>query len=439
MTDLPPVAAEEIAEEIEGGFSRRAVAWIVGTVAVSFVASILLGVYGKELERRPNARANTFSYSALGHRALAELLRSMGLEVRSRRVPGGGAGPRRPLILAEPDRVGMSGDLRALAREARSSGAPLVLVLPKWRGVSDKDKPERVSAVDFELENQIRSRLQALGIAGLYKLVPRRFPGKAVRCIATWRAGDLPVALSVDVEPAQLIPTPLEDGFEPVVYCDGGILVTGRPATEESPQLLVIADPDLLNNHGLGRAENASVIYRLLTRSLGAEGVVFDETIHGFRRAPGLLSEALSFPMALGVIQSLLLLGIVLWAGMGRFGKPLPAAAGLAAGKEILIDNTAKLLAGGGYAADSLARYFRQTTRAVAAHYFLPSDLPEGERLARLQRITDARGGSVNLAELGQDIRRLPDGRRGGEPAAKIARRLHQWRVEMTHVHRKSS
>ena len=100
------------------------------------------------------------------------------------------------------------------------------------------------------------------------------------------------------------------------------------------------------------------------------------------------------------MLQSLLLLGVVLWAGMGRFGKPLPAAAGLGAGKEVLIDNTAKLLANGGHADDSLLLYFRQTTRAVAAHYFLPPDLPEGERLARLQRLTRRRTGRLNLAAL---------------------------------------
>lgn len=436
MTDLPAV---ETVEEIEGGFSRRAVAWIVGTVAVSFVAFVLLGVYGADLEKRPNAEANTFSYSALGHRALFELLGSMGLAVSSRRMPGsGGLGPRRPLVLAEPDRVGVSGDLRALGQEAKARAAPLVLVLPKWRaGATREGKPDWLEGVDFELENEIRFRLQALGIDGLDKLEPKRFPGKAARCIALWRPGDPPVEIDVEVAPAQLIPTPLAD-FAPVVYCAEGVLVARRQATEESPELIVIADPDLLNNHGVGRAENASVIYRLLTRSLGAQGAVFDETIHGFRRTPGLLREALSFPLSLGVLQSLILLGFVLWAGMGRFGKPLPAPPALAAGKEVLIDNTAKLLAGGGYAADSLARYFRQTTRAVAAHYFLPSDLPEGERLARLQRATDARGGRLSLARLEQSIRRLPEGRRGGEPAAKIARRLHQWRVEMTHGNRQS-
>ena len=434
MTELAPLPAEEAAEEIEGGFSRRAIAWIVASVAASFVAAVLLGVYGADLERRPTAGTNTFSDSALGHRAAAELLRALGFAVRSRQAPAGGLGPRSPLILAEPypDRV----RLQALRDEARARAAPLLLVLHKWRpGAARTDKPEWLAEVDLLSESDVLGRVRAVGIVAS-DWVLKRYAGK-LRCSAAWRHGDPPVDFQVDVPPAQLFAGMASD-FGPLVICPGGVLVARRQATATEPQLVLVADPDLLNNHGLGRGDNAAVVYQLLTRGLGATGVVFDETVHGFNRTPGLFAEALRFPMSLGVLQSLLLLGIVLWAGMGRFGKPLPASAGLAAGKEVLIDNTAKLLASGGEAGDSLARYFRQTTRAVAAHYFLPSDLPESERLARLQRLTDARGGRLSLAELERSIYRLPDGRRGGEPAQKIARRLHQWRVEMTNGNRES-
>jgi hypothetical protein len=431
---MPP---EEPADEIEGGFSRRALAWIIGTVATSFVAAMLLGVYGADLERGPEPGPNTFSHSALGHRALAELLRSMGLGVVSRQSPaGGGVGPRRPLVIAEPDLDESPSRLQDLRREATKRSAPLVLVLPKWRaGGPRKDKPEWLASVGLLDRAAVQWVVQALGEPELREVQPRRLR-ETGRCSAFWGPGGAPVELQVEVKPAQLlVPRP---GLEPVVGCAGGLLVARRPGTATHPPIFLVADPDLLNNYGLGRGENATVVVGFLTEALGATGVVFDETVHGFNRTPGLMAEALRFPMSLGVLQSLILLGIILWAGMGRFGKPLPVPAGLAAGKEVLIDNTAKLLAGGGYAADSLARYFRQTTRAVAAHYFLPSDLPEGERLARLQRITAARGGSLSLVELEQSIRRLPESRRGGEPAATIARKLHQWRLEMTNGNRES-
>jgi len=416
VTEPVPVPAVEefsgIEGELEGGFSRRALGWIVGGTVASFLAFVLLGVYGKDLERRPTPEANTFSYSALGHHGLASFLVSMGLGVLPRQAPAGGVGPGRPLILAEPDARDPE-RLKALREEARDRNAPLVLVLPKWSpGPARKDRPDWLDRVSLISSTEVERVVRELD--------------RALRCTATWRSST--VGIRIDVAPQLLAPSP---ELDPVVSCSGGYLIARR-AGAAGPATYLISDPDLLNNQGLGQEGNAEAVYQFLVHDLAATSVVFDETIHGFNRVPGLLAEALRFPMVLAVLQSVLLLGVVLWAGMGRFGKPLPAAAGIGAGKEVLIDNTAKLLANGGHAADSLLLYFRQTTRAVAAHYFLPADLPESERLARLQRLTDGHGQGLNLAALERGIQRLPAGRRGEEQAPRIAGRLHEWREEMT-------
>jgi len=417
-----PRFADE-APELEGGFSRRALGWLIGSVAVSFVAYVLLGVYGQDLERRPTPEANTFSYSALGHRGLAAFLRSMELGVVSRQASsGGGLGPRHPLVLAEPRDLSR---MRELSREAAKLGAPLVLVLPKWSpGPPSNEKPEWLSKVELWSLPKVGRAGSALGEEGK-KIELLRVHGRRLRCSPG--EGLSRPALSIEADPVQLLrPGP---GLKPLLECPGGLLIA---RLETEPPVYLIADPDLLNNQGLGRGDNAAAVYGFLTWDLGAAGVVFDETIHGFHRASGLLAEALRFPLALGTLQSLLLLGVVLWAGMGRFGKPLPPPTALAAGKETLIDNTAKLLANGGHAADSLQRYFAATTRAVAAHYFLPPDLAESERLARLQRLTGRRGPGLDLATLERSFQELPPGRRGEERAARLARQLHDWRGEMT-------
>jgi hypothetical protein len=415
-------AADETSE-LEGGFSRQGLGWLIGSVAVSFVAYVLLGVYDQDLERRPTPEANTFSYSALGHRGLADFLRSMGLGVVSRQAAsGGGLGPRHPLILAEPLDTSR---MKELSREAGKLGAPLVLVLPKWSpGLPSKEKPEWLSKVELLPLSRTGRAASAFGEEGK-KIEVLRVP-KGQRCSPG--EGLSRPELGITAVHLQLLkPAP---GLASILGCPGGLLIA---RLETEPPVYLIADPDILNNQGLGRGDNAAAVYGFLTWDLGAAGVVFDETIHGFHRASGLLAEALRFPLALATLQSLLLLGVVLWAGMGRFGKPLPPPTALAAGKETLIDNTAKLLASGGHAADSLQRYFVATTRAVAAHYFLPLDLAESERLARLQRLADRRGGQgLDLAALERSFQELPPGRRGEERAARIARQLHDWRGEMT-------
>jgi hypothetical protein len=414
-------------EELEGGFSRRAVRWIVSVAAVSFIIAVLLSAFGQDLESRPSPGANTFSESALGHQALAELLRSLGLGVVSRQSPGGGGtGPGRPLIVAEPVETRR---LKDILQAAASHKAAVVLVLPKWIGVPKKGRPEWVGTVKPVSEPEVLRALRDADL-GLDNLTIRR-GSQSLPCTG-FEDGR---RFQVESQPIQLLGK--VPGFEPVVECGGDLLVARRAG---DPELIVISDPDVLNNQGLGRGDNAPLVVALLVERLGATGVIFDETVHGFSRTPGLLAEAFRFPLVLAVLQALVLVGTVLWAGMGRFGKPLPAAEGLAAGKEILIDNTAKLLASGGHTADSLATYFRQTTRAVAAHYFLPPDLPDRELVARLQRVTDSHGSRLDLAALERRIGRSSASARGrDERAARIARRLHQWRQEMMNGNRKSS
>ncbi|HEV7785124.1 MAG TPA: DUF4350 domain-containing protein [Thermoanaerobaculia bacterium] len=434
-----PVQDAPVEAELEGGFSRRRLAWAVGVGVASFTIFLLLLAYGRDLEGRPAPGANTFSRSALGYQGVAELLRALGLGVVSRQAPAGsGVGPDRPLVVAEPDPGAGGGSARqeTLWQEAEDRKAPLVVVLSKWSpGEPQKNRPEWLSEVELVPLEWARRPLDRLRDSERPIEVKRFIAAKD--CRATWQSEENPTPLEIDTE--NVVQLLRSEELEPVIQCTGGLLVARRPATEKRPQVVVIADPDLLNNHGLGRGENAAAVYQIFARTLGAKGAVFDETIHGFNRTPGLIAESLRFPMVLAVLQGLVLLGVVLWAGMGRFGKPLPVAAGLAAGKEVLIGNTAELLSGGGHVADSASRYFQQTMRAVAAYYFLPPDLPEAARLARLQALSEGHGKRLNLTALEADLQRLPAGRRGEDQAAWIAQRLYQWRVEMTNVDRKSA
>jgi hypothetical protein len=435
VTDAPEAT---VPEELEGGFSRRTLGWITGVAVTSLALAILLIAFGDDLEaRRPNPHANTFSRSAVGHRALVEFLREMGLGVVSRQSPGAGsAGPRRPLVLAEPDTGGPTGDqtprIESLRADALRRRAPLVLVLPKWRGAPRQDKPEWIDKARLLPAQTVLRVLAALDDSALKGAALDRAGMGPLRCSAAWTS----TAFRIETSPPQLLrPMP---AFEPVVRCGGGLLVARR-RLGEGPEVYVVSDPDVLNNHGLGLGDNAVLVHELLAVRLRAAGIVFDETIHGFNRVPGLMAELRSFPLALAVLQGLVLAGMLVWAGVGRFGKPLPVAGDAEAGKEILIDNTARLLAGGGYAADSLSRYFRQVTRAVAAFHFLPPDLPEPEMLARLQQIANGRGVKVDLAAIERSIRALPEGPRGAERAARIAKSLYDWRLEMTNGTRQGS
>lgn len=429
----------DTAPEMEGGFSRKAVGWIVGVGVASFLLALLLTAFGEDLFSRPTPHANSYSRSALGHRALVELLQSLGLGAVSRRTPGTAApGPVRPLIAAEPDPevLEVAGSrLAELRREARSRDAALVVVLPKWAGVPRASNPGWIDRAVLRPEPSLRGVLQALGEPGLENLTLVRTGGRVRPCSAGWRSAVSSglVDFQANLSPAQLLaPAP---GLEPEVVCGGGLLVA-RHKSADGPETYLVSDPDLLNNHGLGRGDNAALVHEFLTHRLGAKGVIFDETIHGYRRAPGILAEAFRFPLLLAVLQTAVLLGVLLWAGMGRFGKPLPPAAALGSGRQVLIDSTARLLTHGGHAAESFGRYFHQTVRALAAHFGLPSDLPEAETLDRLQRISRERRLGMDLHRLRQQADHPPSGEHARDHALALARDLHRWRQEMMDGHR---
>lgn len=439
--------------ELEGGFSRRAIAWIIGLSLASLCLGLLLTAFGQNLTGRPSPGTNTFSYSAIGHRGLAELLRERGLGVLSRRDRLEAAPRRVPLVLAEPGTADGTERARvaALRREAAWRGAPLVLVLPKWDGTADPEHPSWIINPVLRSVAEVRRVPAALGMAGLGTagLGEVRITRGAEVGQCSARFGGVPRDFRVDLRPAQLIE--LAPGLDPVVVCGDKLLVA---RVSGAPVVYLVADPDILNNQGLGRADHAALVYGLLAIGLQARGVVFDETVHGLSRRSGFLAEALRFPLVLAVAQAVLLGVLVVWAGQGRFGKPLPARRGMGDGPEVLIDNTAQLLGQGGrsghggHAAESLTRYYRQALRSVAAAYFLPADLPETEVVARLQRAAHGRGLRMELAGLAQQVERTAAaGPAAADRAVRLARILYRWSLEMTsgrtreteHGHRRHS
>src|SRR5205085_1387563 len=76
----------------DAGFSMRALRWLIAIAIVSFAARILVGAFGEDFTNPSTPNPSAFSYSALGHRALLELLESRGIAVFVRQDPHGAHG-----------------------------------------------------------------------------------------------------------------------------------------------------------------------------------------------------------------------------------------------------------------------------------------------------------------------------------------------------------
>jgi len=396
----------------------------------SFLLAFVMSAFGDRLGGAPSSGADSYSYSAIGHRALFEWLRRQSVDAQRRTSERSRSfGPGAPLLVLEPGAQEMAlrpwEELPRLRRLAAERQAAVVLSLPKWIGVPGSDRrwiahasPLPVTAVDRRLGEFLAS-----------------FDGPPARVVRLPDSGPLDcegadgTRYRVDVPDPQLLQD--ADGVEPIVSCGGWVLV-GRIDADDDAPLYIVADPDLLSNHGLAVADHARLIHDLVVGRLEARSALIDETIHGLGREQGLLAQMLGFPLVLPVLHGLLAVACVVWAGAFRFGRPRqpPTEPARAGGKRALIDNSAQLLALGGHTAESLEAYFDQTLRSVAARYAMPADTDGDAMLDSLQRVSDAKGLEMRLADLRRRIR--GNGRIGDERAVRTARRLHRWRMEMT-------
>jgi hypothetical protein len=416
------MSADEIVD-VDRPFSRRAVLIAVGLGVCALVAAVLLALLDTG-DDQTSAGPDSYSRSALGHRGFVDLLGAEGMSVvRSQSESGRRAGSHALLLVAEP-RVAtdeQKHQLGGLVAEARQ----MILVLPKRSGYRDAQHPGWIDESELLPEAQVNDVITAAD-----------FDSHVVRVASAARfetqlAEGFPVG--AELHEAQLLASDTPQ-IRPIVYCAEGILV-GRFTSDDGNELLVISDPDLIANHGLAWGENAAIALAAIEALRPRGGVVVvDETLHGHVATPSLWRELFRFPLSLATASALLCLALLLWAAMGRFGKPRPAPRPLAAGKRGLIENTAELTRHGGHAAYALERYLHATVQDVARAQHAPAQLGPVELRAWLLRAATARHVATDLTELEREVTALSDSDKRPDAAARalaVAERIHRWRQEM--------
>jgi hypothetical protein len=402
-------------------FTRRSAAWLAVAAGFSLAAAGVLGVFGDELSEPPSFGADGWSRSALGHRAFLDLLGRLGRPVLvSRHHTAAKAGDGALVALLEPE-LGEEGGARdATLDEIDESAARLFVVLPKRTGAPDPLRPRWVGSTGLV---SIPSVDRILRVLDLNAEVVR-----PERPIGSW-SGPLPAP---SVDRPQLLRS---EQLEPLVECAEGILAGELVVELEDRRwhAVVLADPDLIATHGLGRGENAALALALLDRLGAGEGpVVVDETLHGHDQQPSIVRELLRFPLVLATLQALVAGLLLAWAALVQFGRPHAPPQALAPGKAFLVDNTAELLRAGGHVAHAAAAYLRAAREEVLAR-LRPPGASGGPPEAWLARIEAARGREGALRGLERRVQAIVNGRRGAEgEAVRTAQEIHRWREELT-------
>ncbi|MHC4816492.1 MAG: DUF4350 domain-containing protein [Planctomycetota bacterium] len=398
-----------------GPFRPRTVLWLVVVGGLSLLSAVFWGIFGADVAGVGSAQADSFSRSALGHHALVRLLHELEIPVVVSRFDSGHrARGSAVLVLAEPQLDDTATRDADALRRAVGAADLVLLVLPKWRGTEDPERPGWIDAVSLLLVEEVGELLDLFDLED----------AQVVRPAATtdWRT-EL-VADAPSLAAPQLLRA---DHVAGLVHCREGILF-GRVETHLGA-LYVLSDPDVLANHGLGRGLNAELAVRMLdvARS-GERTVVIDETFHGHVQEPSVHRALFDFPLLLATLQALFTLLVLLWSGMGRFGAPAPAEVAIQPGKAFLIDNIASLLRYGGHSVDVLKRYLKAVQHEVGQRLHLPARLDAEAARAWLERYGEQRRVTVGLERLRNEV-----GRASRERVLPLAERIYRWREEMIH------
>jgi hypothetical protein len=382
---------------------------VIGLLA--FLAWAGLNAYGDDLRDGRDGGGHALSESATGFSGLVALLQAAGNDVTTlRRAEAAG---KADLVVLTPGERTKPEDLSKLWRAVPDEHFVLI-VLPKWATVRQPQKAGWVWRIDTLPTGPTQTQInEALGRSDIRL-------AQAVGSVGRISGPDYSV-----VAPGNLR-TIAGKGIEPVVQDADGRIVLG----EVMDGLYVLADPDLIANHGIARIEDARAAVALMgwlaEREDSGKGragsIAFDVTLNGFGAGSRNLGKLALAPPFLGLTLSLLAAAIMAaLAALPRFGAAAPDAPANARGKQALIDNAAELIRAAGQEGAAALRYAGQALERAAAFARLPPGLSPAEQAQRLG------GDHAELAAAAAAAK-------GPQAALAAAQALHDWEESLHHA-----
>lgn len=354
-------------------FTRRAALVIAGVGVLAFIAMLVLGAYAPDLKSGKNGGAHALSNAVTGFSGIVRLAEATGRNPEIIRAVADLDSEDLAVITPERGDADLT-DIIA-ARRAKVT----LLVLPKWDTVGDRRRPGwvRVSGIRPTTDT---ARVLA--------------PAKPLQVRVV--RGDGALVTVPDHAPADMrftspraLQTVAARDLKPIVADRSGRIVLGQFGSEP---LYVLADPDLLNNRGMGRERQARAALAMLDflNVTDAERVLFDVTSNGLGRSRSplkLLFEPPFLGVTLAIAAALLLAG---FQALTRFGAPRRPERAIRFGKAALVDNTAALVRRAGREVELGQRYAQVARRRAAALLRIPAGLTEVELDERLDAVPTA-------------------------------------------------
>jgi hypothetical protein len=391
-------------------FNPKVVYGLIVLGILAFGAIIWVMAYGgpaRQEQQRELSRAQMLSPAAVGFKGLVQLV---GRTRQAYTITNSGDLDYDDLLVLAIDENTRSEDVSWVRQ--RRAARPTLIILPKWRTIANLRGGDWVTAIGPGAGRRVAAQLgYRLNIADR---VATGTPATGTGILEGLNA------------PAPALPQVIEgDGLVTLLALpNGGALLSqieGRPH-------YFLADPDLLNNHGIRDPARASTALALLdalnaTDAQSINFATFTDVVAA-RETIGLLQLVLEPPflaLTLALLVAALLAG---FHGAIRFGQPRREERSIALGKAALVENSAGLIRLARrevHMSTAYAEFIQQeTARTVGA----PSELSGDALDDYLDRLT--RSGPT-FSELAANLVRTRD----RQSMAAAARALFQWKKDI--------
>lgn len=364
----------------QGGspFSPMAVLTLLLLGAAAFIAALYFIGAGNPNEAGNDGGAHAAGTGLNGYAAFSELLKRRGYTVSN--IRNASRLDDEDLLILTPPTYLDPTELNEVITRHRKVG-PVILIMPKWFAATVqrrdvKAKPGWVMLIGANSPDWV----EKIGHDKLMKAQLAEPQGKEKPAPVHWaglgQSGTLPAPEAVQsvasTEFAALVQTPDkrnlvsfwdDGGYYPQLSAAAGIEPYDEDqADSELWPVVVIAEPDLVNNYGLADRSRAMAALAIVDATLEDYDmpIAFDLTFNGYGQSDNLLSLAFRPPFLAATLCFLIAAVVVAWRAFKRFGPPVGGTPGLGMSR--------RQLAAGGIDATSSISAFAFGKRQLATN-----------------------------------------------------------------------
>lgn len=335
-------------------FSPRTVLALVLFGAVAFIALLWMMGAGMTGGSTNNGGGHAGGKGLNGFAALTQLLEKRGYQVDLARNPARLDEPG--LLILTPPQTAKGSEIAKIVERRRRIG-PTLVITPKWLAspmpptgtgkqgwvaLSGTAPPTWQGFLD-----DVTVRIAPLSKDWRRHWLGRDASGMLPQPTAVLSGSGPRLAALVSTSEGRTLAAYVQDeGFYPALEELAPLIHHATGDDDSLYPLIVVFEPDLLDNYGMARRENALLADQLIRAATSGapRRITFDVTLNGLGRSANLLTLAFTPPYLAATLCLLLAAVAAAWRAFLRFGAPRTTGRAIAFGKRALVTNSAGLI-----------------------------------------------------------------------------------------------